>query len=126
MKKLCFVNRVVARLKGAEDASIIKLQSGTNKYLNKQVKLIEERIEENNEKIEEKQAELAEYLETPDLDQIKSTDERKAYIKDEYVAGFDNVADEIAELKIAIETDEKLIVRRKFMIEELNKETEVA
>jgi len=124
MSKLGFAARVKARMKGAEETSILKLQIGTNKYLDKQVKNLQERIEENTEKIEEKQGELAEYLETPDLEQIKSTDERKAYIKDEYVAGYDAIADEIDELKELIERDEKIIKRRQLMVTDLNKETE--
>ena len=125
MSKLNFVERVKARIKGGEDASLMKLQVGTNKYLKKQIELIDDRIEDNSEKVVEKEEELNEYLETPNLNRINTSDARKQYIKDEYVAGYDKIVEDLDELKEAIETDLKLKEKRKGMIADLNKEVEV-
>jgi len=125
MSKLDFIGRVKARIKGGEDASLMKLQVGTDKYLKKQIELIKDRIEDNTEKVAEKEEELDEYLESPNLNRIGTSDARKEYIKDEYVAGYDKIVGEIDELKSEIEADTKLKEKRKGMIADLNKEVEV-
>lgn len=124
MSKLNFVERVKARIKGGEDASLMKLQLATDKYLDKQIQLIQDRIEDNKEKVEERKGELIEFLETPDLDRIIKSEDRKDYIKDKYIPGYDSIVKDIDELEQKIENDKRLIEKRTAMKVELNREVE--
>lgn len=115
MSKLSFIERVKARIKGGDDLALSRLQIETNKYLDKQIKLIEERIEENTVLVEEKEAELEEFVETPNFNSILKSEQRKEYIKEVYVAGYDRIVKSIDELKVSIEKDTLLIEKRKAM-----------
>jgi len=114
-----FIERVKVRLKGGDDLALLKLQNDTNKYLDKQIDLIKDRIEENSEKVEEKEGELAEFIETPDFDRITKSEIRKEYIKDTFVSGFDAIVKSIDGLKVSIEKDTLLVEKRIAMKEYL-------
>ena len=115
-KQKSLVERIMEHLKGGEKAKLVKFQKGTVKYLDTQVRLIQERIEKNEDLVEEKLEELNDYLLEVSFEKIAKTELRSDYIKD-YVQGYDNRMDEVEELKEEIENDKALIKRR----EELKK-----
>lgn len=114
--KKSFVERIMEHLKGGEKSKLGKFQKGTVKYLDTQVRLIQERIEKNEDLVEEKLEELGDYILEVSFDKIAKTELRSDYIKN-YVQGYDDRMDVVEGLKEEIEDDKALIKRR----EELKK-----
>ena len=71
--------RVIIRLKGGEEADLLKFNEGQIKYLEKQIEIREEAIKEAQEVLEEIQGDLNEYLESPSTNSIKTQENRKQY-----------------------------------------------
>jgi hypothetical protein len=68
-------------LKGGEEKSLIQFQLRLKKEYKKQIKIREEEIEDLIEQIEEATEELEIASLSPDLEQIKTNDSRKAYFE---------------------------------------------
>ena len=80
--KLNFVERALIRLKGGSESHLLSYNTKTVRFYKEQISIQERAIEKAQEKIAEKQESMAEFVETPNLDKIKTSDERDVYIQE--------------------------------------------
>lgn len=107
----CFVNRVIAALKGGDEKKLAKFQKGVQNWAKDQIKEIRARIEKNTERLEESEEALDEYLLAVDLGRITTTDDRDEYVL-EYVEGYDKMITDIEALEEKIEDDKLRVEKR--------------
>ena len=115
----CFVNRVIAALKGGDEKKLAKFQKGVLNWAKDQIKEIKARMEKNIERVEESEEALDEYLLAVDLGAIATTDERDEYII-EYTKGYDDMIAAIDGLNEKIEDDQALIAKREALVKKMS------
>lgn len=80
MKKQTLASRVLAFLKGGDEAKVARFESKLEKYFKKQVTMREESISNLEEKIADAKEELNETVVNVDVNRINSTDEAESYV----------------------------------------------
>lgn len=113
-KETTIIERVLTFMKGGEKTKLAKFFKGVGRYLDDQIREIENRIRKAKERIEEKEGGVEEYMLTIDFESIKGIDDREKYIE-RYVAGYDKLIEKIQEMKMEVEDDFERIKRRKEM-----------
>lgn len=81
MKKVTFLERVKAVLKGGDDAKLARFQSKLEKYFEKQIKARKEQIETLQDKIVDAIETLSDTIESVNLESIATTESTEAYCK---------------------------------------------
>lgn len=109
-KKTSFVQRVLDKLKGGEEAKLARFHKKALKYNTDQIKLRRDAIEELKEKRADKQEEYEDALLNIDEDSIKTVDAVNSYVPD-YVRRMFRYQGEIEELDAEIELKEKEIAK---------------
>lgn len=105
-----FVQRVLAHLKGGEEAQLKRFHKKTVKYCTDQIRIRKDKIEEIGEKLEDKQEEYADALLDIAEDKIKSVDVVIGYVPD-YVGKMFAYHGHMDSLKAEIKLKEKEIAR---------------
>jgi prefoldin subunit 5 len=80
MKKQTLASRVLAFLKGGDEAKVARFESKLEKYFKKQIAMREESISNLEEKIADAKEELNETVVNVDVNRINSTDEAEGYV----------------------------------------------
>ena len=114
MKKVTFLERVKAVLKGGDDAKLARFQSKLEKYFEKQIKARKEQIETLQDKIVDAAETLSDTIESVNLESIATTESTEAYCKtyvqkvQSALVNKNNIKDEIISLKEEINELETL------------------
>lgn len=113
MKKQTLASRVVAFLKGGDEAKLARFESKLEKYFKKQITMRQDSIENLEEKIKDAKEEQDEAVVNVDLNKINSTDDAESYVVG-YLRGVqakeavvESLQEQIDELKKEIEALEK-------------------
>ena len=80
MKKQTLASRVLAFLKGGDEAKLARFENKLDKYFKKQVDMRKDAISNLEEKIQDATEELHETVVNVDTDRINSTDEAEGYV----------------------------------------------
>jgi prefoldin subunit 5 len=115
MSKKSFVERALIRLKGGSESHLLSYNTKTVRFYKDQIDLQERAVVKAQEKIAEKEEAITEYAETPDLDAIKTSDSRDAYIQ-EVAVKLNRDFNDIDQLEKEIETAQKQIAKYKKLI----------
>lgn len=98
MEKTTLVSRVLAFLKGGDEAKLTRFSTKLEKYFSKQISMREEEIENLKEKITDAQEEMGEKVLNVDIERITSTDNTENYVVD-YVEKVAECSEKIADLE---------------------------
>lgn len=79
MKQSTFVQRIMAIVKGGDEAKLVRFESKLSKYFDKQVKMREEAIEDVREQILDAQEALRDAVDSVDMDQLATKESSDAY-----------------------------------------------
>jgi histidinol dehydrogenase len=79
IKSQSFVERVLAFVKGGDDAKLSRFSSKLEKYYNNQIKMRQDRIETLIDQIDDAQEVLNETILNVDLDRVHKTEEAESY-----------------------------------------------
>lgn len=109
-KKMTFVQRVIEKLKGGEEAKLGRFHKKALKYNTDQIKLRRDAIEELREKRADKKEEYEDALLNIDEDSIKTVDAVNSYVPD-YVTRMFRYQAEMEELDEQISNKEKEIAK---------------
>lgn len=80
MKKATLASRILAFLKGGDEAKLARFESKLEKYFKKQADMRKDAIESLEEKIADAKEELNETVVNVDLERINSTDGAEGYV----------------------------------------------
>jgi len=105
-----YVERVLARLKGGDEAKIAKVNKYSTKFVKDQIKALNEENNEFEDKLEEIKEEITEYVESPDLD-VKGVDGVKTYVSGEYITGINDLISSRKSIEKEIESNKDQIKR---------------
>lgn len=103
MKKQSLTDRVLAFLKGGDQAKLSRFESKLEKYFKKQIAMREEDISNLKEKIADATEELNETVVNVDLEKINSTDQAEDYVVT-YIRNIQDREAVVAELQEAIDS----------------------
>lgn len=98
MKKTTLTVRVMAFLKGGDEAKLVRFETRLQKYFKSQVDILEKEKEILNDKLSDAKEELNDYIPNIDIDKISKADGMDEYIKS-YVGGLDEKQQTIDDLE---------------------------
>ena len=96
MEKLTFAQKVMAFLKGGDEAKIARFETKLTKFYSKQIAMRKDQIETFQDKKKDAQESLTDGITSVDLDKIQNTDSLEAYVK-EYHNKIQRLSDEVNE-----------------------------
>ena len=117
-KKSTFAQRVVAFLKGGDEAKINRLHKYTKKHMESQIKINESEIEELRDKLEDLKENKEDRIYNVNLDRIGTAEDAKSYVGS-YVDGIFNVFLEEKEINEKIEEREEQIKYYQMLLAEI-------
>lgn len=71
-RKVSLKERVIAELKGGDDAKLVKFESKLEKYYEKKIKSLRDLIETIDDKIDDENEKLQNIIISPDMDELKT------------------------------------------------------
>ena len=102
MKKQTLASRVLAFLKGGDEAKLSRFESKLDKYFTKQIAMRKDKIETLEEKVVDATEELNETVVNIDVDRINSTEGAESYVVT-YVQRVQEKQEVVDDLKAQIE-----------------------
>lgn len=102
MKKQTLASRVLAFLKGGDEAKLSRFESKLDKYFTKQIAMRKDKIETLEEKVVDATEELNETVVNVDVDRINSTEGAESYVVT-YVQRVQEKQEVVDDLKAQIE-----------------------
>jgi len=116
VQKNTLVTKVMAFLKGGDEAKVSRFSGKLEKYIDKQIAIRKEAIETINEKIIDAQETVTEAVTNIEVSEIQTAEKVETYCET-YVSNLDNKLSVISELEEQIEEIEGQVSR----LEELKK-----
>lgn len=110
-EKQTFVQRIMSRLQGGDEAKVSKFQKDVKKFLERQVKEIVDQKEELVDKLADRKDELEDAVLDVNINRIKTTEDRKAYIE-EYIDLLESKEEKIRDIEKSLVTLDKLLKLR--------------
>lgn len=110
MKQTTFVEKVLAFLKGGDEAKVVRFESKVVKYLKKQIAQRKDELESLEDKVTDAKEALAEVVVNVDVNRINNTDSTEDYAVT-YVSSVDEAMEEVEDLESEIEGLEAEIER---------------
>ena len=80
MKKMSFVDRILAKLQGGDASKLARFQKKTEKYFTQQISMREDEIAELDDKINDLKDSLTESVENIEMESLNKTETLDAYI----------------------------------------------
>lgn len=110
MTKKTLVERIMAILKGGDEAKLARFESKLGKYFDKQIAMRREEIETLKDKISDAEEALNDTIVNVSVESINSTDSVEGYCRT-YVTSVDNKLKVIEDLEERIKAREEEITR---------------
>lgn len=103
MSKRSLASKVLAYLKGGDEAKLVRFESKLEKFFKKQIEMRKENITNLEEKIADAKEHLNEMILSVDLGKVNSTDSAEGYVPD-YVETLQAQQEVITDLEFEITT----------------------